>query len=492
MADDFLGSLQGVLQNEIEQQQSTDWGSILANALTQGAKGAAAGFAEAKPTDYGSQLAAALVGGLSSGYGQARQRNIRNDILGGLSSSIDATKAGQYQSLAEALKANELSNLANAVTTDNYNFDLGLGRAQKEQEMKNKLALALTRGQGDIELDVYNRKIPLEVQREKQIQNAKNQATLDNLKRRWEMFKSPTTSTNQGVAQGEGGGQGISQQPVNMSVDPALQGGGQQKPTLKPGKSSNLLEQLEVDNKTLQERKIQMANEIALRTGATETQALQQAEKQLRGEQKALDETFKQSSELLQNSMELKNLSRQARALINTAGSTGGFRGYGTSIQKLFKDDKEFKAMEGMETLKALQFALTRVKGTGAVSDRETEMYLSSGVRPENQKETNILIAQRIERLGQVLEDRASFLNYMRRTGNFQRADELWQAYMDKNPLIKVENGSYISDPRGGFKENTNRQTWQEFLQNPTGGSMKTQNETEQEEYQRLKKQYGR
>lgn len=146
MTDDFLGSLQGVLQNEIEQQQSTDWGSILANALTQGAKGAAAGFAEAKPTDYGSQLAAALVGGLSSGYGQARQRNIRNDILGGLSSSIDATKAGQYQSLAEALKANELSNLANAVTTDNYNFDLGLDRQRQQNVMKNEIALDLERG----------------------------------------------------------------------------------------------------------------------------------------------------------------------------------------------------------------------------------------------------------------------------------------------------------------------------------------------------------
>lgn len=143
MADDFLGSLQGVLQNEIQQQQATDWGSILANALAQGAKGAAAGFAEAKPNDYGSQLASALVGGLATGYGQGRQRDIRNDILGGLATSIDATKQGQYGSLADALKANELGNLANAVTTDNYNFDLGLDRTRQEGQMENDLALSL-------------------------------------------------------------------------------------------------------------------------------------------------------------------------------------------------------------------------------------------------------------------------------------------------------------------------------------------------------------
>jgi len=155
MADDFLGSLQGVLQNEIQQQQATDWGSILANALAQGAKGAAAGFAEAKPNDYGSQLASALVGGLATGYGQGRQRDIRNDILGGLATSIDATKQGQYGSLADALKANELGNLANAVTTDNYNFDLGLDRTKQKGQMENDLALQLIKDKIPVELEDY-------------------------------------------------------------------------------------------------------------------------------------------------------------------------------------------------------------------------------------------------------------------------------------------------------------------------------------------------
>jgi len=155
MADDFLGSLQSVLQNEIQQQQATDWGSILANALAQGAKGAAAGFAEAKPNDYGSQLASALFGGLATGYGQGRQRDIRNNILGGLSTSIDATKAGDFASLPEALKANELGNLANAVTTDNYNFDLGLGRERQTQQMKNDLALQLIKDKIPVELEDY-------------------------------------------------------------------------------------------------------------------------------------------------------------------------------------------------------------------------------------------------------------------------------------------------------------------------------------------------
>lgn len=142
MADDFLGSLQSTLQNEIQQQQSTDWGSILANALAQGAKGAAAGFAEAKPNDYGSQLVAALVGGVSSGYGTQRQRGIRDDVLGGLSSSIDATRTGQYQSLTDALKGNDLGNLANAVKTDDYNFQLNTNRDLQKALQENRMKLA--------------------------------------------------------------------------------------------------------------------------------------------------------------------------------------------------------------------------------------------------------------------------------------------------------------------------------------------------------------
>lgn len=120
---DLYDALASALQAEVQQRQQTDWKSILANSLAQGAKGAMQGFAEAKPNDYGSQLVGALAGGLATGYGQQRQNKIANQAMGDFASVLSGVSPNSPSDLMAGLKDkgfNNSGNLAAALTLTDF------------------------------------------------------------------------------------------------------------------------------------------------------------------------------------------------------------------------------------------------------------------------------------------------------------------------------------------------------------------------------------
>lgn len=144
---DLYDALAGALASEVKQEQSTDWRSILANSLALGAQGAAQGFAEANPSDYGSQIAASLVGGLATGYGSGRRRNIANQITGNFADAMRGAQSGDYASLVDALTDKGFDNTGNiGAALSLHNFQLG---QDLEQRAREKAIDARAKGVGE-------------------------------------------------------------------------------------------------------------------------------------------------------------------------------------------------------------------------------------------------------------------------------------------------------------------------------------------------------
>ena len=227
-----------------------------------------------------------------------------------------------------------------------------------------------------------------------------------------------------------------------------------------PG-TKDIMSVLAGDAKSPSEKLIEYTEDFAKRMPPTQAGAA--ASKLLEGEMKANNRSFDEAKAAREYGQNLLDLSSTAKAGIGKAGETGSFPAIRSSLDYLganiFGLEESAKRLEGDKIIGSLGPDIIKAgRSPGALSDRETQMLLQSGVSTSNKPETNMLLAQKMEDIGRLNMEYADFLETYReaRSGNMTGADKKWAEYKRAFPLFKGEGEN--------MQLNSDRPSWQEFF----------------------------
>lgn len=185
---------------------------------------------------------------------------------------------------------------------------------------------------------------------------------------------------------------------------------------------------------------------------------LKEAGEEKKNLQKEQIETYKKIDEAAQQGEALSRMVDQLDYYTQEAGNTGiggGLRQWGSSLLgELGVESQQKKAAAG-EQIKSLGADIVRTArqvGSGPMSDRDVQLYLSSGPQLTNTEEANQEIINRMRYAAKLQSSYADFMREQRDAGvPLVKAQQAWRETVKANPyLVKngdkfVQNDSWLS-----------------------------------------------
>lgn len=148
----------------------------------------------------------------------------------------------------------------------------------------------------------------------------------------------------------------------------------------------------------------------------------------------------------------MDDVARQAQSMrvdanrfadLNDKEATGGLAGLVAPVLAPFDP-----GVAEMRAISERMTPLVRAPGSGAMSDRDVQMYRKSVPNMGNPRETNKALSKVIDAGARRESDFAAFMNeWARRNNSLVGAEEAWRAYADANPLFKEQGGNTVVNP---------------------------------------------
>lgn len=200
----------------------------------------------------------------------------------------------------------------------------------------------------------------------------------------------------------------------------------------------------------------------------TDNAAYDAAQKLHASELAALKEADPKAKKARTDADQMMSVATQAEMYIKNAGDTGGFGGwfptaqkYGSGALGLISEDqrKKFEATQQLDTLRADILKAARPPGSGPMTDKDAEFYLSSSATSSQEPETNEAVIRKLKNLASYQYDYADFNDWYRLSqGTMDRSEAYWNMYKKAHPPILV------NDKANTAVWNENRPSWQEFF----------------------------
>jgi hypothetical protein len=195
------------------------------------------------------------------------------------------------------------------------------------------------------------------------------------------------------------------------------------------------------------------------------------------GDKAQLTRAEKEASDIRSKASRLSEVAAMAESAVSRAGETGGpapirvGRDIATWLASFVSNEQQEKlnATAEIESLGPDILAGARVPGSGATSDKETEMFLKSGVTNTKTPGQNKALIEKAKNLASLQQDYADFLDFYReKYQTATGAQKIWEQYKQQNPI-------FINDDSGELNWNSGRASWEEWLADPESAAMKSQ-----------------
>ena len=185
--------------------------------------------------------------------------------------------------------------------------------------------------------------------------------------------------------------------------------------------------------------------------GVPTTQAATMARDDYGARQKQLGDMYKEIDEVTTQTNNLRSLYENLSKDVDMAGATGkggNIRQFGSEVLAEFGNKNQIPKAAAGESLKSLSADIVRTArqvGSGPMSDKDVQLYLSSGPTLTNTPEGNRQILERFKQAVTLQDKYLEFMYEKQNTGvPIAKAKKEWNDLRKTNPYLVKEGNTYI------------------------------------------------